>query len=238
MHSLSVISTGKGTLSYRSPDSLRKLSHPEGELEPDHNPSVNVQIKPPVVREMMTRSSERRTNSAGKEGTEAGLDSLERQLAHDDSEVRWNAVIVLEEIPGSRATELLIRALRDEQFISIRYQAAVVLGTRGDRSAIGPLAAALDDPEFRVREKAAEALGKLDGTEAVEALLEGFEGREPAVQRMIVRALIGIGPPAEDRLRRAQESPEPSLRRAAGEALGEIEATRKLKERVQSDTVL
>jgi HEAT repeat protein len=178
----------------------------------------------------MTRSSGRRTNSAGKEGTEAALDFLEKQLAHDDSEVRWNAVIVLADTPGSRATELLIRALRDEQFISIRYQAAVVLGTRGDRLAIAPLATALDDPEFRVREKAAEALGKIDGAEAVEALLDGFEDREPAVQRMIVRALIDIGPPAEDRLKRAQESAEPSLRRAAGEALGEIEATRRLKE--------
>ncbi len=161
--------------------------------------------------------------------TDPSLEFLEKQLAHDDSEVRWVAVVTLAEIPGSGATDLLIRALGDERFISIRYQAAVVLGTRGDPEAIGPLVAALDDPEFRVREKAAEALGRIDGTAAVESLLAGFEYRKPDVQRMIIRALIGIGVPAEERLKRARESTDPSLRQAAEEALKEIEATKKLK---------
>jgi HEAT repeat protein len=160
---------------------------------------------------------------------EPSLAFLEKQLAHDDSEVRWVAVITLAEIPGSGATDLLIRALGDERFISIRYQAAVVLGTRGDPEAIGPLVAALDDPEFRVREKAAEALGRIDGPAAAESLLAGFEYRKPDVQRMIIRALIRIGVPAEERLKRAQESTDPSLRQAAEEALKEIEATKKLK---------
>jgi HEAT repeat protein len=177
---------------------------------------------------MMNGQSDEQKNSPGKDPG-ATLDFLEKQLVHDDSEVRWNAVITLAEIPGSNATDLLIRALRDDRFISIRYQAAVVLGTRGDPDAIGPLAAALDDPEFRVREKAAEALGRIDGTRAAESLLAGFEYRKPDVQRMIIRALIAIGAPAEDPLKRAHESTDPSLRQAAEEALKDINATKKLK---------
>jgi HEAT repeat protein len=161
---------------------------------------------------------------------EATLDSIEKQLSHDDSEVRWVAVLVLEKIPGSRATDLLIRALKDDRFISIRYQAAVALGNRGDSRAIDALVAAMNDPISHVREKAAEALGKIGDIRAIEPLLAAFRDRDKDVKRIIVLALIEIGVPAIGQLERAQFSTDPSVRKAAKEALNEIVSRKKMRD--------
>lgn len=128
--------------------------------------------------------------------------------------------------PRTGATELLTRALRDDRFISIRYKAATALGTRGDPLAIE----ALEDPEFYVREKAAEAMGRIGGTGAVESLLAAYSDRDPDVKRRITRALIDIGPPAEEQVKRAARSPDPNIREAAEEVLREIEARKKRRE--------
>ena len=128
--------------------------------------------------------------------------------------------------PRTGATELLTRALRDDRFISIRYKAATALGTRGDPLAIE----ALEDPEFYVREKAAEAMGRIGGTGAVESLLAAYSDRDPDVKRRITRALIDIGPPAEEQVEKAARSPDPNIREAAEEVLREIEARKKRRE--------
>ena len=154
------------------------------------------------------------------------LDSLAKLLEADDVEVRWDAILALEDIPGPGATELLTRALRDDRFISIRYKAATALGTRGDPLAIE----ALEDPEFYVREKAAEAMGRIGGTGAVESLLAAYSDRDPDVKRRITRALIDIGPPAEEQVEKAARSPDPNIREAAEEVLREIEARKKRRE--------
>ena len=128
--------------------------------------------------------------------------------------------------PRTGATELLTRALRDDRFISIRYKAATALGTRGDPLAIE----ALEEPEFYVREKAAEAMGRIGGTGAVESLLAAYSDRDPDVKRRITRALIDIGPPAEEQVEKAARSPDPNIREAAEEVLREIEARKKRRE--------
>jgi HEAT repeat protein len=158
------------------------------------------------------------------------LDSLAKLLEADDVEVRWDAILALEDIPGPGATELLTRALRDDRFISIRYKAATALGTRGDPLAIVALIEALEDPEFYVREKAADALGRIGGTGAVESLLAAYSDRDPDVKRRITRALIDIGPPAEEQVEKAARSPDPNIREAAEEVLREIEARKKRRE--------
>jgi HEAT repeat protein len=79
---------------------------------------------------------------------EETLESLAKLLEADDVEVRWDAILSLEKIPGPEATGLLTQALKDPQFISIRYRAATALGTRGDPLAIEALVQALNDPEF------------------------------------------------------------------------------------------
>ncbi|MDD1713813.1 MAG: HEAT repeat domain-containing protein [Methanoregulaceae archaeon] len=98
--------------------------------------------------------------------------------------------------------------------------------TRGDPLAIE----ALEDPEFYVREKAAEAMGRIGGTGAVESLLAAYSDRDSDVKRRITRALIDIGPPAEEQVKKAARSPDPNIREAAEEVLREIEARKKRRE--------
>jgi HEAT repeat protein len=169
-------------------------------------------------------------SSRQEKSLDATLDSIEKQLDHMDSEVRWVAVLDLANIPGPRATDLLIRALKDDQFISVRYQAAVALGNRGDRRAVRALVAALGDPISHVREKAAEALGRIRDPEAIEPLLSAFKDRDRDVRRTVILALVAIGDPAEEKLDRARFSTDPFVKQAAEEALSEIESRKKIRE--------
>jgi HEAT repeat protein len=67
--------------------------------------------------------------------------------------------------------EELVAALRNEDG-DIRAMAAQELGIQGNRQAVGPLLAALNDPHSSlVRCNAAEALGKIGDVRAVEPLI-------------------------------------------------------------------
>lgn len=84
--------------------------------------------------------------------------------------MRWIALATLAEHPEPWATDLLINALEDGEFESIRWQAAVLLGRRGDRNAVPPLIRSLRDHNYHVREEAAEALGRIGDPRAREPL--------------------------------------------------------------------
>jgi len=57
---------------------------------------------------------------------------------------------------------------------------------------VEPLIAALKDAEWRVREAAAEALGKIGDPRAVEPLIDALQDKEWFVQRTAAEALISI----------------------------------------------
>ena len=73
-------------------------------------------------------------------------------------------------------------------------------------------------------------MGRIGGTGAVESLLAAYSDRDPDVKRRITRALIDIGPPAEEQVKKAARSPDPNIREAAEEVLREIEARKKRRE--------
>jgi HEAT repeat protein len=153
--------------------------------------------------------------------------SLQKMLAADDVDVRWDAIVALQKIPEDWAIDLLITALADSQFISVRWRAAEALGKMGSPRAVEALAGGLSDPNFYVREKAAEALGRIGDPGALEPLIAALTDRDPDVRRRIVRAIIEIGAGAEDLLRDAMESRNALVRGAAQEAFGEIAARKK-----------
>ena len=154
-------------------------------------------------------------------------ESLKKMLSADDVDVRWDAIVALQKEPDDPAIDLLITALADDQYISVRWRAAEALGKIGSPRAVEALAALLSDPNFYVREKAAEALGRIGDPGAVQPLISGLADRDPDVRRRIVRALIEIGEVAKDDLREAMESRNASIRNAAQEAFTEIEARKK-----------
>jgi HEAT repeat protein len=127
---------------------------------------------------------------------------LKRELHHPDPEVRWIALAGLSERPEPWATALLIEALENREFESIRWQAAVLLGRRGDRAAVPALIRSLGDPNHHVREEAAEALGRIGDARARGALTAALDDPVRSVRLRAAQALEHLGrrgemPPAE-----------------------------------------
>jgi HEAT repeat protein len=126
-----------------------------------------------------------------------------RALSHDDPEVRWIAVVELAGEHSDDSVDLLIQALQDKDFTSIRWRAAVALGEQKNRAATGALIDALADVNEHVREEAAVALGKIGDESAIPALIRSLGDSGRGVRLRAVRALESIGPAAEPALKKA-----------------------------------
>jgi HEAT repeat protein len=135
-------------------------------------------------------------------------------LASETDEISNGAVDALSQI-GAPAVEPLIESLKDPK-AQIRERAAEALGRIGDARALAPLIACLKNPDTdqpaadgqdmsngdesddqkkaradedsQVRQKAAEALGKL-GPPAVEPLMACLDEKDPSVRSLAATAL-------------------------------------------------
>ncbi|MBP1928832.1 HEAT repeat protein [Methanolinea mesophila] len=147
----------------------------------------------------------------------------DRELTHMDPDVRWIAVTDLEEEGGPEAVRYLIRALRDPEFISIRWRSAMALGNLGDHTAVEPLIAALGDENDHVREEAADALGRIGDPRAVSSLITALKDPQRGVRLRALSALVRIGDAAKPALENAMGSVEEAFARLAREALDDIQ---------------
>ncbi|HUU74527.1 MAG TPA: HEAT repeat domain-containing protein [Methanoregulaceae archaeon] len=118
---------------------------------------------------------------------------LKKALHNDDPEVRWIGVTELDAIPTRDAVSLLIEALNDEEFISIRWRSAIALGTRAYPEVVKALIAALSDENDHVREEAAESLGKIGDPDAISALIKALDDNQRGVRLRAVKALEMMG---------------------------------------------
>jgi HEAT repeat protein len=100
----------------------------------------------------------------------AVVDALVQTLReqHRDLSVLSSALDLLS-VSDIDIVEPVIRFLEDEDS-NLRIQAALILGQRRDRRAIGPLVARLGDEDLNVRFHVIEALGRLHAVEASDAL--------------------------------------------------------------------
>jgi HEAT repeat protein len=150
-------------------------------------------------------------------------DAIRKQLRHPDSDVRWDAVLQLEEMKGEEATGLAIEALNDGDFEGIRWLAAVILGKRRDPAAVGPLVEVLHDRNRHLRRAAIEALGAIGEPGAIGALIEMLRDPYLIVRIQAVRSLVQIGDPALVPLKRALGEGDVRFRGLVQEALDELE---------------
>ncbi len=151
----------------------------------------------------------------------------ELALGNPDPEVRWNAIIRLEEDRPREMVPCLIRALRDRDFISIRWRAAIALGNTGNPSAVPSLIAALSDENDHVREEAAEALGKIGDDRAIDPLIGALRDPQRGVRLRAAKALEMIGEPAEPALQQAFRTGPVSVPVLVREILDEIDSRKK-----------
>ena len=97
------------------------------------------------------------------------LKELEIELASDDEQVCLGAVDRLGKMKDSKATEILLRGLKDPRHM-VRIQVAAQLGERKDRKAVDALIESLHDDSVFVRQTAAgslENIGVAKGKKAV-----------------------------------------------------------------------
>jgi HEAT repeat protein len=149
-------------------------------------------------------------------------EQYEKELSHPDPEVRWIAVQGLEESRGEESIDLLMHALRDQDYSSIRWRAAIALGHRRDPRAVTHLIEALSDSNLHVREEAATALGAIGDPGAVPPLITLLEDPARSVRFRAQEALVRIGDPAREALQNALELAIPPVQDKIREALTEI----------------
>jgi HEAT repeat protein len=122
---------------------------------------------------------------------------------------------------GDRA-RYFIERLKAPGF-KVRLQAAYVLGTLGDRRAVGPLIAALKDSHYAVRASAAGALGRIGDPASLTGLLAACGDEEPWVRAESVRALGRLkAREALPRLIAALEDSDSQVRLLSVQSLGAL----------------
>ncbi len=145
------------------------------------------------------------------------------ELQQRDSRVLVAEVLGQSDDP--RVLKPLLYALRRDDNEEVRSRAALGLGHLGDRAAVEPLIAALDDSAPGVSSSAAQALGKLGDPAAVEPLIERLAD-EYAVNRLYAAEALGkLGDPrAVEPLRASLDDENEHVRIAAETALGQIKS--------------
>ena len=127
--------------------------------------------------------------------------------------------------PAKPDVNKLIRALRDDDG-EARYRAARALEREG-QSAVGPLVAALDDPDWRVRAGATQALRDIKPPGVLEYLMKMLKDKDGRVRQAASSAFNHEQDArAEERLIQALNDKDPAFRSGAARALGMIPSLR------------
>jgi len=156
-------------------------------------------------------------------GPEA-MDALIVGLSDDNPRVREMSAWALSEIkvPAAHVVPVLITVLTDPDE-NIRVAGSVMLQRLGE-PAVPYLIDALNAESPEIRLNAAYALGEIGAPHdtILPALIQTLTDREWNVRRLVVRALVTIGPPAVNALIQSLNSADPDLRRMAERALNDI----------------
>lgn len=113
-------------------------------------------------------------------------------LKHNDKDIRLSAIEALGKIRDSRAIDPLIQTLSQHEGLEI-YKNAVETLVKIGEPAFNSLINALRDNDFSIRMYAAEALGLMGDTRAVEPLIHALKDKVELVRGNAVSALGEIG---------------------------------------------
>lgn len=145
------------------------------------------------------------------------VEPLIAALKDKDDDVRQAVAEVLQKIgwcPQANETGALYWIAKQE------WDKCVQIGA----PAVGPLIAALEDANWRVRKGAAEALGQIGDPRAVKRLTAALKDEHSGVRQAAAEALGGIGDArAVEPLVTALKDKYYPVRKAAAEALGKLD---------------
>jgi len=121
-----------------------------------------------------------------------GLEGMVHALRDStDPNVRQYAAYLLGTTKNPRAIQPLVEALADFDK-AVREQAMLALTAIG-KAAVEPLAAAMKEPKWETRYRAAEALGKIADDKAVKPLIQGLKDNRDHVRYMAAKGLRVLG---------------------------------------------
>ncbi|MBD3286677.1 hypothetical protein GF359_08770 [candidate division WOR-3 bacterium] len=129
---------------------------------------------------------------------ERALPPLIDAMTNDQRDgVRSSAAYALGNIPDNRSVYALIHTVLNDEYYGARRGAAVSLGKLRDRRAVEPLISALLDSEGWVRMVAAEALGNIGDSCAVDALI--MSALEDDFYSVVIDAAEALGKIGDNR---------------------------------------
>ncbi len=153
---------------------------------------------------------------------------LKQMLQEPQPEMRRRALEALAEMKDPALASVLIAHLKDgvgtpsaSAFAPVRKVAAEGLGLLRAKSAVGPLVAALADPNWRVSYAARDALVYINEP-AIPALIRALASANLRTRLYAQQALISIGEPATPKVIAALNSESPAARAGAAYILGEV----------------
>ena len=150
------------------------------------------------------------------------VDGLIHALNDDAENVRREAVMALERIGDTRATEPLIQTLQDPDK-TIQEEVITALGRIQDKKAVPPLIQTLNNQHIGIRWRAAEALGKIGDPQATEPLIQTLQDPDKTIQEEVITALGRIqDKKAVPPLIQTLNNQHIGIRWRAAEALGKI----------------
>jgi HEAT repeat protein len=146
-----------------------------------------------------------------------------RALHDNDPLTRRNALSLLGKTQDPDCIDTCIKAMRDPEK-AVRCQAAHALAEIGE-PASEKLILLLDDSDWRIRYRAAEALGHIKDKRAVTPLIKRLSDEKDHVRYMAAKSLGEIGAPETiDSILSVSNDENPYVRRMAGNVLKKLKS--------------
>jgi HEAT repeat protein len=144
-----------------------------------------------------------------------------RALHDDDPMTRKHSVYLLGLVRDPRSIGTCIQAMRDPEK-AVRGQASIALAEIGE-PALERLIPLLHDPDWKVRYRAAEALGLMKDKRAVSPLIGILSDEKDHVRYIAVKSLRRIGDiAAREPIKVCQQDENPFVRRMADRAVATL----------------
>jgi HEAT repeat protein len=144
-----------------------------------------------------------------------------RALNDTDPMTRRHSVYLIGQVRDPRSIATCIQAMRDPEK-AVRGQASMALAEIGE-PALERLLPLLHDPDWKVRYRAAEALGLMEDKRAVSPLIGILSDEKDHVRYMAVKSLCRIGDPAaREPITACQLDENPFVRRMADVAVSTL----------------
>jgi HEAT repeat protein len=147
-----------------------------------------------------------------------------RALSAEDPLTRKHAIYMLSMTGNPACTDLFIRGIRDPEK-AVRAQATLALARIG-QPASDRLIDLLGDPDWKVRYRAAEALGLMKENKAIEPLIKLLSDEKDHVRYMAVKSLGLLNDPAAlDSINKCREDENLYVRKIAENAFSILSRT-------------